>query len=302
VFKDLPRSVMPFFSNPYVDRGSVLEDAWKREGRLQRRFPAPAPFLASWRKGVADHRCPGVVFNSMVAETGEPMLFATVGLPATLAPFSFYQRYPGRDLPMATAVRLSAAFPYVSAAARADHDDEARGYSHLVDGGYFDNYGVGTLAAIVDASLTAAAARKGRRLLVVEICDAAKCSGQASAADPSAGGKRRAWPYQLTAPFSALIAMRSAAQRVSNRTMLELLAQEWRARSTCIETVHVPFGSDDTPMSWHLTQDQQRAVDAAWFALNKSQGILDAVDSYLRGGAATLDGKSCLEEANRPQR
>src|SRR4029079_12062737 len=61
-FKDLPRSVLPIFSNPYVDRGSVLADAWEREPRLQRPFPDPAPFLASWRTGVAEHRCPGVVF------------------------------------------------------------------------------------------------------------------------------------------------------------------------------------------------------------------------------------------------
>ena len=73
VFKDLPRSVLPFFSNPYVDRGSVLEDAWKHE-MLQLQ---PSPLLASWRTRAAEHGCPGVVFNAMVAETGEPMLFST---------------------------------------------------------------------------------------------------------------------------------------------------------------------------------------------------------------------------------
>src|SRR5204863_10035333 len=203
------------------------------------------------------------VFNAMVAETGEPMLFSTVGLPDTLAPFSFYQHYPGRDVPIATAVRLSAAFPYVSPASRADTDDAMRGYSHLVDGGYFDNYGVGTLAAITDAALRGAPSAQ-RHLLVLEICDAVKCSGQAPAGSPSIGGSRRAWPYQITAPFSALIAMRSAAQRVTNRTTIGLLAQDWRARSVCIETVHVPFGSEDAPMSWHLTLDEKRNVRTAW--------------------------------------
>jgi hypothetical protein len=296
VFKDLPRSVLPIFSNPYVDRGSVLEDAWKREPRLQRPFPDPAPFLASWRNGVADHRCPGVVFNAMVAETGEPMLFSTVALPATLAPFSFYEHYRGRDIPISTAVRLSAAFPYVSPASRADSDDEKDAYSHLVDGGYFDNYGVGSLAAITDAALRAEAPPKHRRLLVVEICDAEECSGQSPPAVPSAGGSRRAWPYQLSAPFSALVAMRAAAQRMTNRTTIGLLVQEWRARSACIETVHVPFGSANAPMSWHLTLDEKREVRAAWDRLNASAKILDAVASYLRGGAATSDGQKCLDE------
>ena len=295
-FKDLPRSVVPFFSSPYVDRGSALEDALKREPRLQRAFPDPAPFLSSWRKGVADHLCAGVVFNAMVAETGEPMLFSTVALPDTLAPFSFYRHYQGRDLPMATAVRLSAAFPYVSPASRADSDGGTRGYSHLVDGGYFDNYGVGTLAAITDAALGAEAPARGRHLLVVEICDAAQCSGQPPPKEPSPGKDRRAWPFQITAPFSALVGMRSVAQRVTNRTTIGLLSQDWRAKSTCIETVHVPFGSDDAPMSWHLTLDEKRSVDAAWLRLNGSRGIIDAVRSYLQGGAATPEGKSCMAE------
>src|SRR5437879_5409377 len=123
VFKDLPRTVVPFLSNAFVDRGSVLEDAWKRESRLQRLFPAPAPFLASWRSNVAEQRCPGVVFNAMIAETGEPLLFSTVALPDSLEPFSFYEPSPDRDVPITTAVRLAAAFPYVLPATRADRDE-----------------------------------------------------------------------------------------------------------------------------------------------------------------------------------
>jgi hypothetical protein len=297
VFKDLPRTIAPFFSNPYVDRGSVLEDAWKREPRLQRAYPDPAPFLASWRRNVAEHRCPAVAFNAMVAETGEPMLFSTAALPASLAPFAFYEHYPGRDLPISTAVRLSAAFPYVSAAARADRDDvERRGYAHLVDGGYFDNYGVGTLAAMTHATLGSMPplAAGARRLLVIEICDAVACSGQESPARPAVGGDRRAWPYQIVAPFSALVAMRSAAQRVTNRTTLRLLTDDWRTRDTCIEMVPVPFGAVGAPMSWHLTTMEKQRIDDTW--KDMSNRTIAAVSAYLAGGAATPDGEKCLSE------
>jgi hypothetical protein len=235
------------------------------------------------------------VYNSMVAETGEPMLFSTAALPKSLAPFAFYEHYPGRDLPMTTAVRLSAAFPYVSAAARADKDNADRGYSHLVDGGYFDNYGVGTLAAMADAALRSSSPVAGaRRLLVIEICDATSCSGQDPPGRPAIGGSRRAWPYQIVAPFSALIAMRSAAQRVTNRTTLRLLTDDWRAKGTCIETVHVPFGGAEAPMSWHLTTAEQQTIDDTWRGM--STPTLAAVASYLAGGVATLDGQSCRDE------
>jgi len=48
---------------------------------------------------------------------------------------NFHQVHSGRDVRVETATRMSAAFPYVSPAARADTPWNAE---HLVDGGYFD--------------------------------------------------------------------------------------------------------------------------------------------------------------------
>ena len=139
----------------------------------------------------------------MAAETGQPMLFATVALPETLRPFDFYEHYPGRDVPVTTAVRLSSGFPYVAPAARADADGAKGHFTHLVDGGYFDNYGVGTLSAWTHAALMGLApAERPPRLLVIEICDSEFCSGREPGVSPSEGGPRRAWPYQLVAPLT----------------------------------------------------------------------------------------------------
>ena len=233
VFKDLPRTVVPFFSTPYVDRGSQLEDAWKREPRLRKPYPDAAALLSSWRHNVAERRCPGAVFNAMAAETGQPMLFATVELPETLKSFDFYEHYQGRDVPVTTAVRLSSGFPYVAPAARADADGAKGHFTHLVDGGYFDNYGVGTLSAWTHAALMGLApAERPPRLLVIEICDSEFCSGREPGVAPSEGGPRRAWPYQLVAPLTAVVAMRTAAQQVTNRTSLRLLKQVPGRRTT----------------------------------------------------------------------
>jgi len=46
-----------------------------------------------------------------------------------------FTKFIGRDVRVETATRMSAAFPYVSPAARADAPWNAE---HLVDGGYFD--------------------------------------------------------------------------------------------------------------------------------------------------------------------
>jgi len=221
----------------------------------------------------------------MSAETGDPMLFATVRLPDTLAPFDFYRRYPNRDLPITTAVRLSAAFPYVSPAARADADDWIGRYTHVVDGGYFDNYGVSTLAAVVDAGLRAATPVPAprRRVLVIEICDSEACSGEETLPVPAAGGPRRDWPYQLVAPLSAVVAMRSAAQRVTNRTTLRLLKDRWNDDTTCVASIQVPFGGSDAPLSWHLTEAEKRVIDARWKTIEAQ--TVGAVAAFL--GSAT---------------
>ncbi len=284
VFKDLPRTIAPFFSSPLVDRGSVLEDAWKREARLQRQYPAAGPLLSSWRRNIADRRCPGVVYNAMAAETGEPVLFSTVGLPASLRTFDFYERYPGRDVPVTTAVRLSAGFPYVSPASRADVDDDLGHYTHVVDGGYFDNYGVSTLVSVVNAGLAAAASPPPqRRVLVIEICDTAACSGADANPQVSPGGSNRAWTYQLRAPLSAVIAMRTAAQRVNNRAAIRLLKDYWLQRGVCVASIQAPFGGTESPLSWHLTAAEKRAVDTEWTAA--SVRLAEGVRTFLERGS-----------------
>jgi hypothetical protein len=275
VFKDLPRTIAPIFSSPYVDRGSVLEDAWKREERLKAPSPSTSPLLSSWRRNVADRRCPGVFYNAMGAETGEPLLFSTMELPVPLQNFDFYRRYEGRDVPVTTAARLSAGFPYVSPASRADHDDRIGRYLHVVDGGYYDNYGVNTLVAWLHAALNDVPLPQPRqRFLVLEICDTDRCSS----AEPmmSSGGPKRAWPYQLLAPLSALMAMRETGQRMNNRAALDLLKRYWERRNVCIESRAIPFSGEPGPLSWHLTESQKKTVNDTWRSIDRDVSTLVA--------------------------
>ena len=222
------------------------------------------------------------------------MLFSTVGLPSTLAAFDFYARYPDRDVPVTTAARLSASFPFVAPAARADADNASRGYTHVVDGGYFDNYGISSLAAVVHVALAALPLRPDsqRRVLVLEICDSSSCSGDPAPTEVSKGGEDRGWPYQLVAPLSAVVAMRAAAQRSTNRTTLRLLKDYWRTQGACIESLPLAFGQGETPLSWHLTATEKRAIEGAWERIREE--TLGAITTFLQGGAVTEEGQSCL--------
>jgi cation transporter-like permease len=281
VYQDLPRTVLPLFVSPMVDRGLLLEDAWKRDSRLGEPVHdrASRALLSNWRHGVAGGACPGAIFNAMVAETGEPMLFSTTALPQSLVRFSFQAHYPTLDVKLTTAARLSATFPFVTPAARAQHDsDEAfvrtvkkqqeLRYSHVVDGGYFDNFGVATAAEWLHGALLELREVKQLppRVLVVEICEEGTCSSTDPGDRPALGDDdRRGWPYQLYAPLQALTSMRTAAQRARNRSHVSLLRQRWRGE-VCIESLPLPYPAETGPLSWHLTEQQKTAIREAWGA------------------------------------
>src|SRR5262249_33169300 len=134
----------------------MLELAWQRGTR---NFGD----LSAWRIGVKEGWRPAAIFNATIAETGEPLLLATLDFdrksprsadPAAGQPDreAFYDLYPGADLPLVTAVRLAAAFPYVSPAARAWTFQPEY---HVIDGGYYDNYGVASVVEWIEEAFTA---------------------------------------------------------------------------------------------------------------------------------------------------
>ena len=96
------------------------------------------------------------------------------------------------------------------------------------------------------------------------------------------GGDDRAWTYQLRAPLSAVIAMRTSAQRVNNRAAIRLLKDYWLQRGVCVASIQAPFGGAEAPLSWHLTAAEKRAVDDEWN--RTSVRVVEAVRMFLDGG------------------
>jgi predicted acylesterase/phospholipase RssA len=148
-----------------VDRGAALERSWATRLPLSGQFT-----LRAWSDKVrefARHErgtnrpFPAFLFNTTIVETGQPMGFITTQFPTPKYRKSFLQsakEYPIAEsanhvfklsadgqsaqdvgLEMVTAARLSSAFPYVSPAATLKIEGSER--FHIVDGGYYDNYG-----------------------------------------------------------------------------------------------------------------------------------------------------------------
>jgi hypothetical protein len=245
------------------DRGWSLENSWSAAWRDVK---LPTPTLARWRQDVNDGIRPAVIFNATASESGERFLIAT-----TDAPFEgarqFSDLFPGKDINVSTAARLSATFPYVSPLGRASQGLVKNGY-HVGDGGYYDNSGL--LSAVEWLSNVGDELKNYQVLLVV--IDAKPGSGKF--------GTKWSWQNQLIGPVETLLHVRSSSQEVRQSIELKMarkyLADLDPSGKLNLDRV-IPerflFGSkSESPLSWHLTKQQKKEIGGAWAAdpLNKA--------------------------------
>lgn len=183
-----------------LDRGWSLENSWSTAWRDVK---LPTPTLAHWRQDVHDGIRPAVIFNATASESGERFLVAT-----TDAPFEgarqFSDLFPGKDIDVSTAARLSATFPYVSPLGRASQGLVKNGY-HVGDGGYYDNSG---LLSAVEWLSNAGDELKNYQVLLIVI-DAKPGSGKF--------GNKWSWQRQLMDPSKPSCTCAAAHSKCVNR-------------------------------------------------------------------------------------
>ena len=264
LYWDVRRMYLPFGLGLYDDRGLALERSWMRGGQ----FAVP---LSRWRAGVADGRRPAVIFNATSTDTGTRFLFSTTAVREKPGQSDFHSSYGGKDVFVSTAVRLSATFPYVIPAARAHAGSIWDNEPHMVDGGYYDAYGVSSLVDWLNAALEEGAAATVRSVLVIEIrgdrrAPVEENSGTPRDKDRATGESWRGWSYQLYAPLGAMLAVRKAGQIAHNETELDLLIKRWALASPRVEIRRAVFEYPETrtPLSWHLTRTEQDAIRTHW--------------------------------------
>lgn len=283
-----PDLIRTFFPNPLVwegwDRGRALERAWLRHDLdtpwANRKVIKRG--LSEWRVDADDRNRPAVIFNTAVVETGQRLPLATTDLPEDSPGDLSYDQYfrnvdPKPDIRVLTAARLSASFPYVSPAARAAVEGET---GHIVDGGYYDNYGISSLVEWLDDELENNP--KITDVLILEIRGARSGPGDSRTVSRECktepvvrqeqGGKRM-WFSQLLAPPQGALSVRNTGQRTHNDTELDLLQDKWNGEgddakkqdeSVEIKRALFEFDGANPPLSWHLTNGQRNAIKQEW--------------------------------------
>jgi len=297
------------------DRGAALEDTWER--RLPGR-PKASQTLRSWSEAASDYASnagrtqpfPAFLFNSTVVETGQPIVFATTQFPTP----GYRTRigegpaaYPtvesansilgladgdaaARDvgLKAVTAARLSAAFPYVSPAAALEiHREHVKAY-HLVDGGYYDFYGLVALSQWVDDALEELRRENQTApgligVVIARGLVAADFALRDDVAPMDGTIALQGWRWQLTAPPVTALHARSYGQWAGGMQALRLLIGKWAVRGITITPILFDYpGKDSTPacqaspLSWKLTAPQQGCIESAWESFTQNHDLLPA--------------------------
>ena len=261
------------------------------------------PNVSDWRAEVAVGTRPAIIFNATGAENGKRFIVASADLDAKNA-VRFFRDFPGFDLPVSTAARLSASFPYVSPETRSSSGPDLFRV-HVGDGGYYDNSGI---LSAVEWLHAAQDTLKPYKLLFI-IIDA-----QPSLARPTMAWS---WQRQITGPLETLLSVRTSSQ--SDRDKLELdlerkiFADVWKQEpayfiyepceekkkngksgednaNACPErpVKKKPLTSllrpdESTPLSWHLNKAQIEAIRDAWRYNEHNIREASRVCSILRG-------------------
>jgi hypothetical protein len=161
LFPDLAQRFLPF-PVPAADRALALEASWERSAaeRLGTRLFA-GRFVDLW-PAEDRYRAPALLLNTTLVESGQRAIVSNLAVSPHRFPDTIDLLDAGSgdgsgpglsDVPLSTAVHLSARFTYVSPAATvpSPRKDDGSASVRLVDGGYLENSGAATAIDLLRA-------------------------------------------------------------------------------------------------------------------------------------------------------
>ncbi len=249
------------------DRAWAMERAWTRDWG--------EPSLAAMRVGVAEGWRPAIALNATGVETGERFAFTTFAVPQDHdAPWdigTLQSVYAGRDIALATAARVSAAFPYVTPISRASPKSAAPERAlHFGDGGYSDNTGMGVAMRWLDAAMTPrVGAYRRKAVAFIQI--------RSGPLRTDTEIKDRGWLYELIGPLQTLLAVRVAGQRERAENELRFLQRLWCGNQVEIRRFTFAFERAKPPLSWQLSRAEKLALADEWRSQANQQALRDLV-------------------------
>jgi hypothetical protein len=147
----------------------------------------------------------------------------------------------------------------------------------MVDGGYYDVYGIASLIDWLDEALGprelpdvgSGSSRAITRIFLIQI--------RGAPPEPDRPGQRRGWFYQVYAPLATLLGVRGTGQLAHNEQEIALLRRAWEGRVS-ISSAVFQFCGGSPPLSWHMTPRQVDAIGEQWEAERQYQSTRAVLD------------------------
>lgn len=234
LFPDLLQKFLPIFPNGR-DRAAALERGWERAwGRAglregtwtDRRFTSLWQSAGDWR--------PALLLNGTHVETGKRIVTSNlivhqIPLADTYDAFDDMLK---TDIPVSTAAHNSARFTYVSPAGSLREDYNGKRHGHIVDGGYFENFGAVTARETLHAVLRELAAHsKKARPFLIQISNDTQLMPDDVAVAPEAPLANRPsnwFANELLSPIRALLKTRDGRGTLAYKEFLLEAAKDDR--------------------------------------------------------------------------
>lgn len=270
LFGDILQRFLPvgFIPDRAAAHERSFEDSFARTNELQ----FGKSFGELWRDGKAPAIRPALFLNGTHQETGRRIITSNLRVAADelIDAYDFFN-VANHDIAASTAVLNSARFTYVSPAGTLRNASACNGGNcgHIVDGGYFENYGAVTAAEVMNRTYLALYKERDIRPVVIQISsdpeldtgDAARCDVTAAPGFQPGGSLAN----DLWAPIGTLF---------NTRTARGLLAAGELKRLNCGEKergpVFVHFRMCDAfpaaPLGWVLARASKENMKSRMLA------------------------------------
>ena len=275
---------LPFLILRDRDRGWAIEEDWKLV-MGEREIPT----LEAAKERAEKGDIPIPIMNATVEADGTPLFFSPVKIPICNSPanaerYNFVslltnptdpQQHP--DLDMATAARLSAAFPYVSPISCNNCGEPENVY--LADGGYFDNYAMFSAVNIIEWLQLPHKTASGEYILAedgetrvtnaekIDLKNVLLISVRAFPVEETESSGSN-WLKSVLGPLNIVMAARSSTQGEHMQKEVDLLEKlvKRSGHAINIETVNIEYPGSvvDPPLSWKLSPKEKLSIKEAW--------------------------------------
>jgi hypothetical protein len=261
LFPDLLQRFLPVSFLP--DRAKALEQGWERSwarAGFDEKTWSGRTFSALWPQEPKGAYLPALLLNGTHVESGKRIITSNLVIDgANFRDTYDYYGLASGDLLPSTAAHNSARFTYVSPAGTMQRGDKAVG--HIVDGGYFENFGAVTaqemLAAVVDVLRKHG---KKARPVVIQISNEPKLGKDdldVDRIDPPEDRDANWWANETLSPLRTMLETRNARGVLAYKEFLRAVGD--RDRRAHFLLCHID-GKADPALGWVLSPGSKKRM------------------------------------------